>query len=40
MDDQYILKIGSKGEIVIPKEEREKVGLTKDQAIIMEGLSE
>jgi len=35
MEDQYVLKIGSKGEIFPPKEVREKLGLTKDQTIIM-----
>ncbi len=35
MENQYILKIGSKGEIFPPKEVREKLGLTRDQKIIM-----
>lgn len=35
MENQYILKIGSKGEIFPPKEVRENLGLTKDQKIIM-----
>ncbi|MFO8017795.1 MAG: AbrB/MazE/SpoVT family DNA-binding domain-containing protein [Promethearchaeia archaeon] len=35
MEDQYILKIGSKGEIFPPKEVREYLGFTKDQKILM-----
>ena len=35
MEKQYILKIGSKGEIFPPKEVREYLGLKKDQAILM-----
>lgn len=35
MEDQYVLKIGSKGEIFPPKEVREKLGLTKNQTIVM-----
>lgn len=33
--DQYILKIGSKGEIFPPKEIRKKLGLKPDQQISM-----
>lgn len=33
--DQYILKIGSKGEIFPPKEIRKKLGLKPDQPISM-----
>jgi len=35
MEKQYILKIGSKGEIIPPKEVREQLGLNKNQSIIM-----
>jgi len=35
MKNKYILKIGSKGEIIPPKEVRENLGLTKGQKIIM-----
>jgi bifunctional DNA-binding transcriptional regulator/antitoxin component of YhaV-PrlF toxin-antitoxin module len=35
MKNQYILKIGSKGEIFPPKEVREYLGLVKGQKIIM-----
>lgn len=35
METQFILKIGSKGEIFPPKEVRERLGLTKDKPIIM-----
>ena len=35
MKKQYILKIGSKGEIFPPKDVRELLGFTKDQSIIM-----
>ena len=35
MEKQYILKIGSKGEIFPPKEVREQLGLNKNQPIIM-----
>ena len=35
MEKQYILKIGSKGEIFPPKEVRELLGFNKDQSIIM-----
>lgn len=35
MEKQYILKIGSKGEIFPPKEVREFLGFNKDQSIIM-----
>lgn len=35
MEKQYILKIGSKGEIFPPKEVREQLGLNKNQSILM-----
>ena len=35
MEKQYILKIGSKGEIFPPKEVREHLGLKKNQPILM-----
>ena len=35
MEKQYILKIGSKGEIFPPKEVRDFLGFNKDQSIIM-----
>ncbi|MHA1293565.1 MAG: AbrB/MazE/SpoVT family DNA-binding domain-containing protein [Promethearchaeota archaeon] len=35
MENQYILKIGSKGEIFTPKEVREYLGLKKNQNILM-----
>jgi bifunctional DNA-binding transcriptional regulator/antitoxin component of YhaV-PrlF toxin-antitoxin module len=35
MESEYILKIGSKGEIFPPKEVRKELGLTKGQAIRM-----
>jgi len=35
MEKQYILKIGSKGEIFPPKEVRDLLGFNKDQSIIM-----
>ena len=35
MEHQYILKIGSKGEIFPPKEVREFLGFNKDQPILM-----
>ena len=35
MKGQYILKIGSKGEIFPPKEVRDYLGLNKDQKILM-----
>lgn len=35
MEKQYILKIGSKGEIFPPKEVREYLGFNKDQFILM-----
>lgn len=35
MEKQYILKIGSKGEIFPPKEVRELLGFNRDQSIIM-----
>ena len=35
MEKQYILKIGSKGEIFPPKEVREYLGFNKDQSILM-----
>jgi bifunctional DNA-binding transcriptional regulator/antitoxin component of YhaV-PrlF toxin-antitoxin module len=35
MEKQYILKIGSKGEIFPPKEVREYLGLKKNQSILM-----
>lgn len=35
MEDQYILKIGSKGEIFPPKEVRESLGLTRDQPVLL-----
>ncbi|MBD3340915.1 MAG: hypothetical protein GF353_17535 [Candidatus Lokiarchaeota archaeon] len=39
MKKQYILKIGSKGEIIPPKEVREFLGFNTDQTIIMKGYS-
>jgi len=35
MENQYILKIGSKGEIFPPKEVRETLGLTSNQPILV-----
>ncbi len=35
MAHEYIIKIGSKGEIFPPKEVREQLGLTKNQNILM-----
>ncbi len=35
MENHYVLKIGSKGEIFPPKEVREYLGFTKDQPILM-----
>lgn len=35
MEKQYILKIGSKGEIFPPKEVREYLGFDKNQSILM-----
>ena len=35
MEKQYILKIGSKGEIFPPKEVRKYLGFNKDQSILM-----
>jgi len=35
MEKQYVLKIGSKGEIFPPKEVREYLGFTKNQPILM-----
>ena len=35
MESQYVLKIGSKGEIFPPKEVRDYLELNKDQSILM-----
>ena len=35
MENHYILKIGSKGEIFPPKEVRESLGLTSNQPILV-----
>jgi len=35
MENQYIVKIGSKGEIFPPKEVREYLGFTKDQSVVL-----
>jgi len=35
MEKQYVLKIGSKGEIFPPKEVREYLGFNKDATILM-----
>lgn len=40
MENHYILKIGTKGEIFPPKEVRETLGLTKDQNISMKVYSD